>query len=464
MRWAGKKVVIIGAARQGLATAKYLARHGARPVLTDARSAEELAEAQAALAGLPVEWALGGHPLSLLNGADLVCLSGGVPSDIELVRVAKERNIPISNDSQLFLELAPCRVVGITGSAGKTTTTTLVGRMLTGLEGYGVRKVWVGGNIGRPLLADVDEMQADDIAVMELSSFQLEWMTRAPHVAAILNLAPNHLDRHADMDEYIAAKARILEHQTSEDIAVLNREDSRSWPLAEGTSGHGSGRVQGSTLWFTGGLLATGQHGVFVRAGNIWLRDARGEHELLPLNAIELRGEHNLLNVLAACALAAAAGARPQDMLAGLQGFHGAPHRLEFVRSLRGVEYYNDSIATAPQRAEAAVNAFGQPLVLLLGGRDKALDWSGLVHLAAQRASRVVLFGQAAPMLEHLFAEGAPQLPRHSVHGFDDAVQLAAAEARPGEVVLLAPGATSFDEFKDFEARGERFRQLVSEL
>jgi len=456
MDWKERKVVIVGAARQGVATAKYLANHGARPVLTDARSAEQLGEAQAALAGLPVEWALGGHPLSLLGGADLVCLSGGVPSDIELVRVAKQRNIPISNDSQLFLDVAPCRVVGITGSAGKTTTTTLVGRMLAGLEGQGVRKVWVGGNIGRPLLADVDEMQADDLAVMELSSFQLEWMTRAPQVAAILNLAPNHLDRHADMDEYIAAKARILEYQTANDVAALNREDSRSWPLAE--------RVRGRLLWFTRGLLAAGQHGVFVRGASIWLRDERGEHELLPLNAIELRGEHNLLNVLAACALAAAAGARPQDMLAGLQGFHGAPHRLEFVRSLRGVEYYNDSIATAPQRAEAAVKAFGQPLVLLLGGRDKQLDWSGLAQLAAQRASRVVLFGQAAPMLDELFASQAPQLPRHTAQGFDEAVRLAAAEARPGEVVLLAPGATSFDEFKDFEARGERFRQLVSEL
>jgi len=456
MDWAGKKVVIIGAARQGLATASYLARHGARPVLTDARSAEQMTEAQAALAGLAVDWALGGHPLSVLDGADFVYVSGGVPSDSELVRAAKERNIPISNDSQLFLELAPCRVVGITGSAGKTTTTTLVGRMLAGLEGEAVRKVWVGGNIGRPLLADVDEMHAGDIAVMELSSFQLEWMTRAPQVAAILNLAPNHLDRHASMEEYIAAKAHILDFQTAEDIAVLNRADSRAWPLAA----HARGRL----WWFADGPLAAGQHGVFVRGTNIWLRDERGEHELLPVNAIELRGQHNVMNVLAACALAAAAGARPQDMLAGLQGFHGAPHRLEFVRSLRGVEYYNDSIATAPQRAEAAINAFGQPLVLLLGGRDKALDWSGLVRLAAQRASRVVLFGQAAPMLEQLFAADAPQLARHSVPGFDQAVALAAAEARPGEVVLLAPGATSFDEFKDFEARGERFRQLVSEL
>lgn len=456
MPWTGRKVVVLGAARQGLATAGYLARHGAQVVLSDQRSAAELAEAQAALAGLPVEWALGGHPLSVLDGAERLYLSGGVPNENVLVQAALQRGLPVANDSQLFLELAPCRVIGITGSAGKTTTTTLVGRMLAGLEGGALRKVWVGGNIGRPLLADVDEMHADDIAVMELSSFQLEWMTRAPHIAAILNLAPNHLDRHADMDAYVAAKARILEFQHGDDIAVLHRGDTRSWPLAE--------RVRGRTLWFSAEGLAAGQQGVFVRGASLWLRDGRGEHELLPLNAIELRGAHNVSNVLAACTLAAAAGAGAPEMLVGLQGFHGAPHRLEFVRSLRGVEYYNDSIATAPQRAEAAIQAFGQPLVLLLGGRDKHLDWSSLVQLAAQRASQVVLFGEAAAPLAQLFARLAPQLPQQVAAGFDDAVQRAAAAARPGEVVLLAPGATSFDEFKDFEARGERFRQLVSEL
>lgn len=457
MDWKEKKVVIVGAARQGIATAAYLARHGARPVLTDARSAAP--EAQAALAGLPVEWALGGHPLSLLDGAGLLCLSGGVPSDIELVHQAQMRRISISNDSQLFLEAAPCPVIGITGSAGKTTTTTLAGRMLAGLEGQAVRKVWVGGNIGRPLLADVDEMQANDLAVMELSSFQLEWMTRAPHIAAILNLAPNHLDRHASMDDYVAAKARILDFQSADDVAVLNREDARSWPLAE----RYSARVQGRLVWF-GRQLAANQRGVFVRGEQIWLRDAAGERALLPLAAIELRGEHNLMNVLAACALAAAAGASGEMMAAGLRGFHGAPHRLEFVRSVRGVDYYNDSIATAPQRAEAAVRSFSQPLVLLLGGRDKDLNWSSLATLAAQRASRVVLFGEAAAMLAALFAARAPQLPQHTAARFDEAVRLAAQLARPGEVVLLAPGGTSFDEFKDFEARGERFRQLVSEL
>jgi len=291
MDWKEKRIVIIGAARQGTALATYLAGQGASVVLTDARPLEQLQEARQSLAGLNVEWQAGEHPLSMLDGAALVCLSGGVASDIELVAEAQRRGIPIANDSQLFLEVAPCKVIGITGSAGKTTTTMLVGRMLK--DGRGVRKVWVGGNIGNPLIADLPQIQTDDLAVMELSSFQLEWMTRAPHIAAIVNLAPNHLDRHKTMKNYVAAKARILDYQTVDDVAILNREDSRSWPLAK--------RVQGRLLFFGRAELADGQLGTFARGGQIWLRDERGERTLLPISEIELRGEHNLMNVLAAC-------------------------------------------------------------------------------------------------------------------------------------------------------------------
>jgi UDP-N-acetylmuramoylalanine--D-glutamate ligase len=448
MDWKEKKIVVFGAARQGIATAAYMARHGARVVMTDARS--EAPEARAALADLSIEWQLGAQPFALLDGAALLSLSGGVPIEDPLVLEAVRRNIPVSNDSQIFMEAAPCRVVGITGSAGKTTTTQLAGRMLKAMEGQGVRKVWVGGNMGNPLLADVDEMQADDLAVMELSSFQLEQMTIAPHIAAILNLAPNHLDRHPTMDAYVAAKARILDFQGADDIAILNRDDSRSWPLAE--------RANGRVWYFSRSELAAGQQGAFVRGGQIWLRDGRGERSLLPLAAIELRGEHNVMNVLAACAIAGAAGATPAAMLAGLSGFHGAPHRLEFVRNVNGVDYFNDSIATAPQRAEAALLSFDQPLVLLLGGRDKGLEWERLAQLAAERARAVVLFGEAAQTLQPLFPQAV------LAGSFDAAVRQAVQLAQPGDVVLLAPGGTSFDEFKDFEARGERFRQLVNEL
>ncbi|MEX2160834.1 MAG: UDP-N-acetylmuramoyl-L-alanine--D-glutamate ligase [Anaerolineales bacterium] len=456
MDWKGKRVVIVGAGRQGTAAAAYLARHGARVVLTDARPAEQLKAARLRLYDLPLEWKLGSHPVEMLEGADLLCLSGGVPSDIPLVKGALERGIRVSNDSQLFLEAAPCRVIGITGSAGKTTTTMLVGRVLKAMEGRGVRRAWSGGNIGNPLLADVDEMQADDLAVIELSSFQLEWMTLSPQVAAILNLAPNHLDRHATMQNYVAAKARILDFQQSDDVAVLNREDPATWALAA--------RAKGRVWSFGRGRLAEGQYGSFVRDQQIWLRDEQGERAVLPLAEIELIGEHNVVNVLAACAIAAAAAVSLEAMQISVRDFRGAPHRLEFVRTVIGADWYNDSIATAPQRAEAALRSFERPILLMLGGRDKGLFWDDLAKLAAQRAHYVVLFGEAAAMLERVFARVAPHMPRTSAAQLGSAVKAAAAAARPGDIVLLSPGGTSFDEFVDFEERGERFRLLVNEL
>lgn len=456
MDWKGTRVVIVGAARQGIALAGYLAAHGAQVVLTDARPAGHFANVHQELNHLPIEWHLGGHPLEMLDGADVLCLSGGVPNDLPLVVEAQERGITVSNDSQVFLELAPCKVIGITGSAGKTTTTTLVGRMLKAMEGKQIRRAWVGGNIGNPLISNVDQMSRQDLAVIELSSFQLEWMTRAPQVAAILNIAPNHLDRHITMENYIEAKASILEFQTGDDIAILGREDVGAWALASRVNGH---------LWTFGrGELPADQYGTFVREEQIWLRDESSERALIALSTIELLGEHNLLNVLAACAIAAAVGAPAEAMQAAVRGFRGAPHRGEFVRNVHGVDWYNDSIATAPQRAEAALRSFDRPVVLLLGGRDKGLPWEDLASLAAKRARHVVLFGEAGEMLKLIFASVAPSLPRTQATNLAGAVQAAANAAQAGDVVLLAPGGTSFDEFVDFEARGERFRELVKQL
>lgn len=448
--------MIVGAGRQGAAGAAYLARHGARVTLTDRRTAAQLEAAQRQLAAYDVDWQLGDHPAEMLDGASALFVSGGVPADLPLVKDAQLRGVTVTNDSQLFLELAPCSVIGITGSAGKTTATTLVGRMLKAMEGQGLRRAWVGGNIGNPLLADVDEMQKDDAAVMELSSFQLEWMTKAPHIAAILNLAPNHLDRHGTMTAYVAAKARILDFQTASDIAILNRDDAPTWILAD--------RVRGRLWSFGRSPLGGTQYGSFVRDRQLCLRDQRGERAVMPLNAIELIGEHNVMNVLAAVALAAAAGAGDDAIRAGVSGFRGAPHRLELVRSVNGVDWYNDSIATAPQRTEAGLRSFDRPLVLLLGGRDKGLPWEPLAALAAQRARHVVFFGEAAPLLMQVFARHAPRLPSSLAPDLTAAVNAAYSVAQPGDIVLLSPGGTSFDEFVDFEARGERFRALVNEL
>lgn len=448
--------MIVGAARQGIALAAYLANHGARVLLTDKRAADQLQVAQDRLRGLSVEWHLGDHSVEVLDGADLLCLSGGVPSDIPLVAAAQADGIPVSNDSQVFLELAPCPVIGITGSAGKTTTTILVGRMLQAMEGSVIRRAWVGGNIGNPLIGDVDKMQSNDVAAIELSSFQLEWMSRAPHIAAILNIAPNHLDRHLTLESYVAAKLRILDYQKVDDIAVLNRENEATWAL----SAHVKGR-----LWSFGQeALPMGELGVFLRGDQIWLRDDRRDQAVVPLSLIELIGAHNLQNVLAACAIAAAAGASGEAMRAGVRGFRGAPHRLEWVRTVNGADWYNDSIATAPQRTEAALHSFERPMVLLLGGRDKGLPWESLAELAGKRVHHIVAFGEAAPMIGGVLQRVAPQLSVSRVANLAEAVTAAAGAARPGDVVLLSPGGTSFDEFVDFEDRGEHFRQFVNLL
>ncbi len=478
--WSGRKVVIIGAARQGVALARYLARHGARVLLNDRKPASELQSVLGNLADLAasgsVECVLGGHPLEILDGAELLCLSGGVPLTSPLVLEALKRGLPLSNDSQIFMEVAPCRVIGITGSAGKTTTTTLVGRMAESASSVWASnlrseknstRIWVGGNIGSPLISVVDEMKPVDMAVMELSSFQMELMTIAPQVAAVLNITPNHLDRHASMEAYVQAKARILEFQDPgitglECAAILNREDPGSWSLA--------GKVRGRLITFGLGDPGLIHPGTFWKEDQIFLRNGHGEVALMPHSSIELRGEHNLFNVLAACAVAWAAGLPTDSIRAGVAGFPGVPHRLEFVRSWKGVSWYNDSIATAPERAIAAIHSFQEPLVLLAGGRDKNLPWEEFAALARQRVDHLILFGEAADMIcQFLLAEkeAAGQDWPYTVTrcpSLHQAVQEAARVVEPGDIVLLAPGGTSFDEFRDFEDRGEAYRKWVQQL
>lgn len=456
--WNGVNVVIIGAARQGLALARYLVRKGARVTLTDQRSADQLEGARAALAGLDVRWIVGGHPLSLLEQCDLLCLSGGVPLTLPIVQQAVQKGISLTNDSQLLLEAVPCPVIGITGSAGKTTTTTLVGRMAQSAI-QPPRKVWVGGNIGLPLIEYLDEMKPDDLVILELSSFQLELMTISPHIAAILNITPNHLDRHGTMDAYAAAKANILTHQTAADMAILGRDDPGSWNLAPA--------VTGQLISFGLHRPPQGQVGSFVADGKLWLQTDAATAELMDASIIRLRGEHNLLNVLAACAVAHATGFSAQAMQAGVTDFSGVPHRLEWVRTYHGAEWYNDSIATAPERTTAAIRAFAEPLILLLGGRDKDLPWDELAALVHQRVRHVVVFGEAAPRILLALGEVQPGERLLSItrcDGLYAAVQTASRLCQPGDVVLLSPGGTSFDEFKDFEERGERFREWVNQL
>jgi UDP-N-acetylmuramoylalanine--D-glutamate ligase len=464
--WTGKRVLILGAARQGQALARWLTLHDARVTLSDRRLTADLEPARQALADLPIEWALGGHPLELLDQTDVLCLSGGVPLTLPIVAEAQKRGIPLSNDTQIFMEVAPCKTVGITGSAGKTTTTVLLGKMAEASHAEQVGRVFVGGNIGDPLINYVDEMHPSDLAILEISSFQLDQMSISPNVAAILNITPNHLDRHGTMEAYTAAKARILDFQNKDDVAIMGRDDPGAWNLRE--------RVKGKLLSFGLSDLSDEQSGTYVSDGLYHLRDGNA-YVLLPIqNSIHLRGDHNRQNILAAITIGHAAGLRLDAMLEAIDNFYGVPHRLELVRELHGAKWYNDSIATAPERTMAAIRSFDEPIVLMLGGKDKDLPWEDLAELVRERVDHVVVFGQAAEkILVALNASspkgssGSGKKRPYSIQCSDnlqEAIRLAAEVAEPGDVVLLSPGGTSFDQFNDFAERGEWFRKWVQEL
>ena len=487
--WTNTHVLVLGAARQGIALARWLSRHGSHVTLSDSRSADELASAQASLADTNVEWTVGGHPLELLNQTDVLCLSGGVPLTLPIVQEALKRGIPLSNDTQIFMEVAPCKTIGITGSAGKTTTTTLVGEMARRSkdEGGTLRvkdefssitpnihpsreafithpSVFVGGNIGDPLINYVDDMTANDLAILEISSFQLEQMTISPNISAVLNITPNHLDRHGTMEAYTNAKARILEFQaqppvgTEKDTAVLNHDDKGAWGLRD--------KVKGNLLTFSLHDLDEGLNGAYLHDGLLNLRDGNAYLPLILREKVQLPGDHNVANVLAAFTIGHAAGFKLDDMLEAVEEFRGVPHRLELVRELRGVRWYNGSIATAPERSMADIHAFDEPIVLMLGGRDKDLPWDEIAKLIHKRVDHVVLFGEAAELIQKaiLAVSGERSVDLRRAKNLKEAVAIAAEVATAGDIVLFSPGGTSYDEFKDFAERGEAFRKWVLEL
>jgi UDP-N-acetylmuramoylalanine--D-glutamate ligase len=457
--WEGKRVVIIGLARQGKALAQFLSQKGVEVVVSDQKSVEQLGPAIKELAAYELTYQLGSHPISLLEGADVLFLSGGVSVDLPIAVEARERGIELANDTQLFLEACSAPVIGITGSAGKTTTTSLVGRMAEIAFKGSERRAWVGGNIGRPLLNDLDEIKPNDLVIMELSSFQLELMTTSPHIAAVLNLTPDHLDRHGSMEVYAAAKKRILANQLKDDIAVLRHDDPFTWGMRS--------LVQGRLIAFGWEQPAAEEESAYVRDGVLRLKSGDVEHEVCSVEKVALRGRHNLMNLLAANALASAAGLPIAAMTETARNFQGVPHRLEFVRRVRGAEWYNDSIATTPDRALTAVRAFEEPKVLLAGGQDKDLPWETFAHEVVRRVDHLILFGEAAQKIEQYIKEAVKDSAKPTMvicESLADAVQAAVAVVEDGDVVVLSPGGTSFDEFSNYELRGERFRALVEEL
>jgi UDP-N-acetylmuramoylalanine--D-glutamate ligase len=441
----GKRVVVVGAARSGVAAAELLVRRGATVTLSDVR--DTIAEdAQLRDAGVGRE--LGGHRPQTLLGADLIVLSPGVPPAQPAVAEARAAGIPVMGEMELASRWLRGRIVAITGTKGKSTTTTLTGRMLEA----GGHHVLVGGNIGLALSAQVDESTEATIHVVEASSFQLEGSeTFRPWIAVLLNFSPDHLDRHADIAEYAAAKARIFANQTPDDWAVLNADDQASQMLAQD--------ARSQRLLFA--IERELPEGIVVAGDAIVRRSGDGEEVLVPLSAVKLLGRHLLADVAAAAAVASLAGVEPHAMTRAVEGFTGLEHALEPVTEVGGVRFVNDSKATNIEAALRAIQSFSGGLVVILGGKFKGGDFADLRDALKARTASVVAIGEAAPLI-HQALDAA--VPVHDAADMLSAVRTAFAVASPGDTVLLAPACSSFDMFVNYIERGRVFKREVRRL
>jgi UDP-N-acetylmuramoylalanine--D-glutamate ligase len=441
---AGRKALVIGLAREGLDLTQFLTAHGASVVVSDQKSTDELSEAVGQVTGGEVTLKLGGHDVSHLDGVDMVFASPGVPPEHELLQAARSQHIQLSSLVELFFALCPAPILGITGSAGKSTTTSLLGDIFAAAG----RDVFVGGNIGRPLLGQLAQMSRSSWVVMELSSFQLEPLHVSPHIALVTNVTPNHLDRHPTMDAYWAAKGQILAHQSPSDWAVLNADDA--WTLRY--------RPHARLLRFS---LQGVVEGAYLAGQRVMLL---GE-PLLDIADVPLRGRHNLANVLAAAAAAHTAGIDRQSMQAAIRDFKGVAHRLQTVGERDGVRFVDDSIATAPERSIAALLAYDEPLVLVAGGRDKHLPMQEWATLITKRVKHVILLGEMSELVADALQAADPSYQSITrATSMDEAVAEAARVARSGDVVLLSPGGTSYDMYTDFEERGRDFARAAAEF
>ena len=438
-------MVVVGAARSGVAAAELLVRRGARVTLSEARASLDAADRLRAL-GVTLE--LGGHEASTFARADLVVVSPGVPVEQPVFDVARARGVEVIGELELAWRWLKGRVIAITGTKGKSTTTTLIGRML-GADG---RAVLVGGNIGVPLSGQVDQSTPESVHVVETSSFQLETTTSfRPWIAVWLNFAADHLDRHPSIDAYAAAKARIFANQQPDDWAVINADDAT-------VVQHASGAQSRVVTYSLGGSLT---EGFVVSRDWIVRRTTTGDERLFPVNAVELTGRHMLNNVLAAAAAAHVAGVPSAAMVEALRGFHGLPHVMEPAGRVRGVRFVNDSKATNVEAARRSIESFERGVVPIIGGRFKGGDLRDLREPLATHGRAVIAIGEAAPLVRAALADLLPVTEAASMR---DAVEKGFEAAAPDGVVLLAPACASFDWFRDYAERGEVFKNEVKRL
>ncbi len=449
----GKRVLVVGLGRSGVAAARLCAAHGARVTVTDSRGAGELG---AVLATLPagVAQALGGHPEAIFTGADLIVVSPGVP-EIAPLRAARAAGVPVTGEMELASRFVTATLVAITGTNGKSTTTTLCGAILAETG----RPTFVGGNLGQPLAEAVGTPAAGagGICVVEASSFQLETAeTFHPRVATLLNITADHFDRHDGLEGYAAAKARIFRAQGRDDFAVVNADDSLAMRVSEGIAAR---RVVFST---ERRVAEGGSQGGWLDGDSLVLRLPGGDEERYPAQLPALTGRHNQSNALAALLAGRLAGATPDEARRGLLGFRALPHRMELVAEANGVAYFDDSKGTNVGAVVAALAGFPRPVVLIAGGRDKGGDYAPLAAALAAVGRGAVLIGEAADRIAAALASSLPRpLPVERAASMEEAVSAAAGLARPGDAVVLSPACSSFDMFRDYAHRADVFRAAV---
>ncbi len=449
MELKGKKVLVVGLGKSGLAAAIFLRRRGAQVTVSDIRSAEALAKDIPALLEEGINVEAGGHGLLTFRRQDLIVVSPGVPLDTPELLQAKSFGRPVIGELELAARFLKGRILAVTGSNGKTTTTSLLGEIL---EKAGIATL-VGGNIGVPVVALIDESTDATWSVLEVSSFQLESTEQFhPAIAVILNITPDHLDRHGSFENYALAKERIFAAQDEHDYVVLNADNVRAAASAK--------RSKAQVYWFS--LEHPVELGAWVEGGSIVYRAAKdaAPETVMPLSSIPLKGEHNVENVLAAVCAARLAGASAESVRNGVEQFKAVEHRLEYVATLNGVEVYNDSKATNVDATAKAIASFPGNIHLILGGKDKNSDYTELSELLRSRVKAVYTIGSAAAKIESQL-RGVVTI--HSCETLEKAVGAIAAAAHPGDVVLLAPACSSFDQFESYEHRGRVFKELVNE-
>jgi UDP-N-acetylmuramoylalanine--D-glutamate ligase len=443
-----KRALVVGLGRSGVAAALFLKSRGARVTVSDTKSPDQLRSEIPTLLDHGIAVETGGHGERTFQNQDLIVVSPGVPLDAQPLVQARALGERVIGEIELAAQFLPGPVVAITGSNGKTTTTTLIGEILA----VGGRKTLVGGNIGTPAISLVDKAMPESVIVLEVSSFQLETILGfRPKVALVLNITADHLDRHRTFAAYVDAKARIFENQQAEDFAVLNADDPTCVDLAP--------RTRAQVFWFSGKREL--EQGAFVRQGQVFIRRKGAEHEIMAVAEIPLKGGHNVENVLAAVCASELMGCDAASIRQAVRDFKAVEHRLEYIATVRGVDYYNDSKATNVDATIKALESFPANIHLILGGKDKGSDYTVLNELLRQRVKCVYTIGTAAEKIQsHI--KGATSIV--AAGNMETALKQASSSAQPGDIVLLAPACASFDQFQNYEQRGRVFKQLVRSL